>query len=454
MEKTKKKIKINFGLIAAFLIIVILAGVAITLRNQNEKLVQTINNSYGESFYELMEYVDNVKTLLAKAQISNTPEYSAKTLTEVWREANLAESCLSKLPITHISLENAVKFLNQVSDYSYYLSKKTIENNSLSDEDFENLKRLQEQCEMLNETLVELENDMNMKNVSWEELTKKEGDLPFAQEVANVSQNSFANIEKNLQDYEGLIYDGPFSEHMTSTEPKGLGDKEYAEEEAREVIYDYIKKNSIKNIKYNGEVPGDIETYSYNVELNNDNMLYVDITKIGGHVLWMTYNKNIYEENIDIDEAKKYALEFLENHGYTGMEASYYTIENGAVTINFAYTQSGVVCYSDLVKVKVALDNGEILGFETRGYLNSHTIRNIEEPKIDVNEARKIINQDVEITSERLALIPTEWSTEVLAYEFKGKVDDRNFIVYVDANTGKEERVFLLIESENGILAI
>lgn len=454
MEKTKKKTKINFGIIAAFLVIAILTGIAVTLKRQNEQLVQTINNSYGESFYELMEYVDNVKTLLTKAQISSTPEYSAKTLTEVWREANLAESCLSKLPITHVSLENAVKFLNQVSDYSYYLSKKTIENDSLSEEEFANLKRLEEQCEMLNETLIELENDMNTKNISWEELTKKEGDLPFAQEVANVSQNSFANIEKNLQDYEGLIYDGPFSEHMTSTKPKGLGDKEYTQEQAREVIYDYIKKDSIKNINYNGEVPGDIETYSYNVELKNENIVYIDITKTGGHVLWMTYNKNIYEENIDIDEAKKYALDFLENHNYNGMEASYYTIENGAVTINFAYTQSGVICYADLVKVKVALDNGEILGFETRGYLNSHVTRNIEEPKIDVNEARKIINQDVEITSERLALIPTEWSTEVLTYEYKGKVEDRNFIVYVDANTGKEERVFLLIESENGILAI
>ena len=200
MEKTKKKIKINFGLIAAFLIIAILAGIALTLRNQNERLVQTINNSYGESFYELMEYVDNVKTLLTKAQISSTPEYSAKTLTEVWREANLAESCLSKLPITHISLENAVKFLNQVSDYSYYLSKKTIENKSLSEEEFSNLKRLQEQCEMLNETLVKLEVDMDSKSISWKELTKKEDDMLFAQEVANVSQNSFANIEKNLQE--------------------------------------------------------------------------------------------------------------------------------------------------------------------------------------------------------------------------------------------------------------
>lgn len=334
-----KKKKTNLGLIVSLIIIVVLVASIVMLKNKNDELVLVINNSYGESFYELMEYVDNVKTLLTKAQISSTPEYSAKSLTEIWREANLAESSLSKLPITHVSLENAVKFLNQVSDYSYYLSKRAIENNSLSEEEFNNLRRLQEQCETLNETLVELENDMNSQSISWEELTKKQGNLPFAQEVANVSQNNFGNIEKNLQDYEGLIYDGPFSEHMTSIKPKGLGEKEYSESEARKVIYNYVKKETIKNINYNGEVNGNIGTYSYIVELSNDNMLYIDITKIGGHVLWMTYNKDIYEEKIDIDAAKKYALNFLENHGYKSMEPSYYTVENGVVTINFAYTQ-------------------------------------------------------------------------------------------------------------------
>lgn len=454
MKDITTKKKYNIGLIIAFSIALVFLAGGIYLKVQNEKLIQTINNSYGESFYELIEYVDNVKTLLTKAQISSTPEYSAKTLTEVWREANLAESCLSKLPITHISLENAVKFLNQVSDYSYYLSKKAMEGTLLSDKEFDNLKNMQEKCEKLNETLLTLEEDMNTKNVSWEDLTKKPSNMMLAQEVSNLSQESFGNIEKNLQDYEGLIYDGPFSEHMTSINPKGLGDKEYSEEEAREVLYDYIVENTIENINYNGEVNGNIKCYTYSIELKNGAMIYMDITKIGGHVLWMNYNKSVYEEKIDIEDAKKYALDFLKNHGFESMEASYYTVENGTVTINFAYTQSGVICYSDLVKVKVALDNGEILGIETRGYLNSHTTRNIEYPKIDVNEARKIINKDVKILSERLAYIPTDWSSEILVYEFKGKVKDKNFIVYVNVNTGKEEKVFLLIESENGILAI
>lgn len=47
-----------------------------------------------------------------------------KTLTNVWREASVAQSCLAQLPINSNELENTSKFLNQVSDYSYSLSKK------------------------------------------------------------------------------------------------------------------------------------------------------------------------------------------------------------------------------------------------------------------------------------------------------------------------------------------
>lgn len=436
------------------LLLTILVLYIAKLMMNNNNLKQTLNNNYSQSFYELVEYSNNVETLLAKAQISNTPEYSAKTFTEIWREANLAENSLAKIPITHVTLTSANKFLNQVSDYSYALSHKTIEDTSLTEEDFNNIKMLYDNCKTLNMTLATLESDMGNGSLSWEELTKTEKNTELAQEVANISQDNFGNIEKNLQDYEGLIYDGPFSEHMTSQTPKGLGEEKVDERGAEEVFYQFIDKTEIKELSYNGIVEGKIRAHSFTGMYNDETNVYADISEIGGKVLFISKNRQPEYANLDIEEAKSVAQKFLENHGFESMEESYYMIEGTSVTINFAYTQSGVICYPDLIKVKVALDNGEILGMETQGYLNSHTIRNFPSPKIDVNEARKLVNQDVEITSERLALIPTDWSTEILVYEFKGRVDDRNFIVYVNANTGKEEDVFLLIESENGILAI
>ncbi len=449
-----EKVRKNVVYILISAIIVILIALVIYFKIQGDETKLTLKSTYDKSFYELIEYVNNMETLLAKAQISTTPEYSAKTLTEIWREANLAESCLGQIPATNMTLTNTLKFINQVGDYSYTLSRKTIENTPLSDEDFENLEDLYERCEELNNTLEELSFNLASNSFSWSELSKNDSNVLFAQEVANISQDNFGNIEKGLQDYEGLIYDGPFSEHMTSPVPKGLGNEEYDENKARDKVYEYIDKNTIKELNYNGKVDGTIKTHRFTASLNNDNMAVIDITELGGHILWLNYNREIKEENIDIETAKNKALKFLDGHGYKNMKESYYTIENGVATINFAYTQSGVVCYTDLIKVKVALDNGDILGMESKGYLNSHIERNIEEPKVSLEDARSIINEKMEVLSEGLAIVPTDWSTEVLTYEFKGKVEENNFIVYVDANTGKEQNVFIIIDTPGGMLAI
>lgn len=438
----------------ALLLLIILGLYAASLMKKNNQLKQTLSNTYSESFFELLEYTSNVETLLAKAQISSTPEYSAKTLTEIWREANLAESSLAKIPITHVALTSANKFLNQVSDYAYSLSHKTIENQRLSEEEFKNIKMLYDKCKTLNMTLSSLEADMGSGSLSWDELTKKETNTDLAQEVANLSQDNFGNIEKNLQDYEGLIYDGPFSEHMTSPTPKGLGEGQYNEAMAAEVFNKFVNQTDISNITYNGIVDGKIRAHSFTGTYQDGTNVYANISETGGKIIFVDRNRVPEYSALKIEEATKFAQDFLKKHDYNSMEESYYTIESNSVTINFAYTQNGVICYPDLIKVKVALDNGEILGMEAHGYLNTHTERTFETPKIDVNEAKKLVNRDVEILSERLALIPTDWSTEILAYEFKGKIEDKNFIVYVNANTGKEEDVFLLIESENGILAI
>ena len=136
------------------------------------------------------------------------------------------------------------------------------------------------------------------------------------------------------------------------------------------------------------------------------------------------------------------------------MEETYYLNENGILTINYAYVQENVIMYPDLIKVKVALDNGEILGFESTGYLNNHTERQIDKNIITKEEAKKTLNKRLNIQSEKLSVIPTEYKTEILCYEFKGKVEEREFIVYINAKTGVEEDILVIYNTPNGTLTM
>lgn len=47
---------------------------------------------------------------------------------------------------------------------------------------------------------------------------------------SNISKDSFKNMEENFHEYSGLIYDGAFSEHITSKEKKGLTGDDITEE--------------------------------------------------------------------------------------------------------------------------------------------------------------------------------------------------------------------------------
>ncbi len=450
----KDRLKDRHMLTLVVVLITIIVILCLFTYKKQREYRQASENSYNLAFFELVDYVDSVEVYLAKSLVSNSPEHGAETLTYVWREANLAQSYLSRLPINSSELENTAKFLNQVSDYSYSLSRKNIDDKELTQEELDNLKQLHEYSVELKNTLNQLSNDLNSGRISWGELTKKASPV-FAQEVSNISKDSFSNLEENFHEYAGLIYDGAFSEHMTNPERRGLVGDDIDEETAKNKVEEFFGKDVIKEIQSNGLTQNtNIPCFDFTVTKNDGNNAWISISQKGGHVVLANSTKDVQAEVITQEQADEIGQKFLDSRGIHNMKPTYYLKQNGIVTINYAYVQDGVTVYPDLIKLKVALDNGEILGMETSGYLNSHTQRTFATPKVSQDEARKKINKNLEIISESMAMIPTEYQTEILCWEFKGNVDDRQFLVYINVETGKEEDVLVILETPDGTLTM
>ncbi len=453
--KNRLKDRHMFSIIIGLIIVCLILGGVIYKKQKEYR--QVMENQYNLAFFELVDYVQNVENYLAKSLISTSPEHGAETLTKVWKEANLAQIYLSQLPINNEGLSNTARFLNQVSDYSYSLSRKNINHDALTQEDLDNLEELHNYCVELQNTLNQLSTEMTDGTISWKELTKK-GSTMFAQQVSNNSKDSFSNIDSNFGEYAGLIYDGAYSEHIDKAEKRGLTGDDVSEEQAKEIAISLIGSDRIQDINSNGfSENGNIPSYSFSITLkDNDknNPISISISKKGGHIIFMNHNRNITAETISQDDANKIGKDFLTSKGYANMKETYYIKQDGIVTINYAYSQNDVTIYPDLIKLKIALDNGEILGMETTGYLNSHTERTIPTPTISMDEAKSHLNSKLEITSEGFAIIPTEWKTEVFCYEFKGKVNNTDFLVYINAETGKEENILVIINTPNGTLTM
>ena len=439
--------KNKIWILLSVILLIVIAILGYNLYEQKNKYATITENDYNKAFYEVVDYVQNVKTYLAKTMVSKTAEHGAEMLTHVWRESNLAQSYLGMLPIESQELENTEKFLNQISEFSYSLSRKTIEGNELSDDDMSKIKELYNYSNDLSNTLNEMSDELNNGTLKWADLVKN----TESSKITEVS--GFDVIEDNFHEFTGLIYDGAFSEHITSSEKKGLTGEDIDEETAKQKAEEFIGKDKIKETKSNGYVEnGDIPVYRFEITTNEEQNIGISISKKGGHVVFLNYNRNVTEEKISPEEAVQKGKEYLNNKGFPNMQETYYLKENGFITVNYAYKQNNVVIYPDLIKVKIALDNGEIIGLESTGYLNNHYERNISKNLISIEDAKKQLTNNIEIKSEGLAIIPTEWNTEILCYEFKGKVEDIDFIAYINAETGEEEDILIITNTPNGTL--
>lgn len=431
--------------------IILILGIIIYVKQLEYK--RLAENGYNNAFYQLIEHVNRTEVYLAKATISNSPRHGAETLTSIWKDATLAQSYLARLPIGTQELENTEKFLNQVAGYSYALAKKNIYGKELSQEDLDNLASLHQYSVSLKDTLNQLETDLYSSNIKWKELEKKGGEA-LSQEASNLSQNSFGTISEGLHQYAGLIYDGAFSEHMTNPERVGLTGEEIDEEKAKEIAKKFIGEGVIKEINSEGKSEnGNIECYVFSAKAFEEQEYRISVSIKGGHVVAMNSNRDVVSEQVSPEEAVKIGQEFLQNREFKNMKATYYMKMDEILTVNYAYQQNGVIMYPDLVKLKIALDDGEVLGIETTGYLNSHRdVRELTETNITLEQAKEKLNKKLEISSSGMAVIPTDWNTEVLCYEFKGNTGDNDFIVYINAETGEEQDILMIINTPDGTL--
>lgn len=447
------KEKILKSVIVVLVISIIITGYyAFKLR---EKYSNLNNNNYTEAFSNLVNYMNTIENYLAKSMISKGSEQATKTLTEIWKNSDLAIVYLSRIPLSQEGLSQTSKFLNQVSDYSYSLSRKSIEGKELTDEDFKNLKDLYQYSLEMEQTLNQLSEEIYNGSINWEDLNINSNNK-FAQAVDSI--NVFSNIDDNLNEYEGLIYDGAYSDHINKMEKLGLTGDDIDEESAKNKAKEFFNDSeySVKNIESNGFIENaDIPIYDFTIEFNNiEERCSISISKKGGHVVETSFDRNVEEEKISQQEANEIGKKYLDSKGFKNMKETYFIKQGNIVTINYAYDDNGIVVYPDLIKVKVALDNGEILGVETTGYLNSHEERTLPKVKITKEEAAKTINKNLEINATSLAIIPTEFKTELLCWEFKGKVDDTEFLVYINAETGREEDILVIQNTPEGTLTM
>ncbi len=415
-----------------------------------------IENNFRHAFSELADGVSDMETALKKSALVTSPPMAGAVCAEVFGKAQTAQMALGVLPYSAYELEKTAGFINKVGDYAFALCRKAAAGNSFSPEERENLKSLAKTAEILARRLRETQQELLSGSISMAEYQAaiKAFDDGEGEAVPQSSEEGTKLTATEFPELPSLIYDGPFSEHLQTAEPKVLAGLDSVDQAGGRRAAAQFMGIRPEQVYPSGELQSKLPSLCYEMEIG-ESTVSVTVSRQGGIVYEMLSSRQVETSQLSAKEALEAAKKFLQRRGYESMTESYYLISNNVLTANFAYVQDGVVCYSDLIKVGIAMDNGALQSFEAEGYINAHSSRQLPAAQLSMESAKAAVPEGIEIQSGRAVLIPNEGKTELLCYEFKcGDENGKHYIIYVNAITGQQEKILLLLEDENGTLTM
>lgn len=407
----------------------------------------TVTANYRRAFTELSGYVSDIDITLSKAAVTTDAARLSALADKLWLYSAFAKENLGLLPTSSVQLDNTSDFLSQVGDYTYCVTNKAERGEGLSEEEYAQLSSLSDYAKTLSAQLLKMEEGV------------MNGDIPVDSSEGMLAKSAptfgsdLEEIEEKFNDYTSLIYDGPFSKHTETIRGDMLKSEEVTKESAAETAK---KFTGCDTVQLTGESGGTVPTYNFTAKTNGKNReKYVKVTKNGGYVSMMLDSRQVNDVTVENTDAAKAAADFLKKNGYVKMKQTGYIIEGNCIILSYAYMQNDFVIYPDLVKVKIALDNCEVVGFEADGFLINHTeSRTLPKLSLTKEQAAEKLNSKFKLSSVNKALIPLDTGKEVFCYEITGEYKDKTFLVYINTETGAEEDIQMLVKTEYGELTV
>ncbi|MBP3431521.1 MAG: germination protein YpeB [Clostridia bacterium] len=410
-------------------------------QNQANTYSMQLENVYQRNYYELVDSVNNADMKISKLLASNSREYQGKMLTEISQASKEMQSNIATLPLSGDNVMQSVRFINQMAGYTQVLEEKLAKGDTLSEADKETLSDM-------HDSLTEMKKYLNkMSENMWNGYSILGASSQMNGEFDDFTLE-FAQIKADDTDYPTMIYDGPFSDSVVNQKIKGLSGAEISKEDAYKKI-DGLFKN-ISNLQYQGETDGRFSTFNYSLMNSEGQNIFVQTTKIGGHILTVSGNVESNIKNIDFAQAEKIALDFAKSNGVENAKVVWSEELNSQAYFNIAPVQNNIILYPDLVKVKVDLEHGDVIGYDAISYFTNHAARSLGAAGISVDVAKANIDSSFEIKKERLVLAPLDYNREILCFEFEATRDGATYYIYFNAATGQEENILKVVETTDG----
>lgn len=425
MTSSLRNTAVTFAVVGTLVVGAIGIALYENTKNMNDYSA-VLEGVYTSAYYNMVNDVNEIYVDSEKILATSDADMQKTILSNISTNCEVIVNSLSVLPLNNSNVIDATKFFNQLNGLTESYIQKLDNGENIDENDLLQLNQVSNTIlafkEILNTHNIKITGG-NYRFLDTYEMNKK-GNSEFSSSLGDLSSASI--------DYPAMIFDGPFSESLKEKEIKGLSeniiDKEFATNIVQNVIFEGY------NIKITDitETDGDFESWNYYVTVEDDFKYELDIAKRDGYLLTMNASSVGSLAKVTEDDAQEIAVDFSNQIGLHDMKVVWVESSDNISYINLAYVEKDVIMYSDLVKIKVDLSNGNVIGFEGQNYAYNHTERNI---KFDITEdaAKSVLLEDELLIEINKAVIPMPDEIEKTVYELVVEKIDGKYYIYVSA---------------------
>ena len=394
--------------------------------------------SYGSAAMgELASSLSSMdEAFMASRYATNAPLFS-QLCAKAAANASGAVSALAAMPYTTQELEKLSGYLNSAGDWALYLSREGAEGRLPDEETRQQLEEISDAVSGIAQSVMQLGTQYSDGALVLDSYAACADDGE-----TNTVGCELRRIDSELDEFPELEYDGKYSASALSVSARSLeGAENVTEAKAKAIAADFlgVPQSELESI---GRAACDLPCWSFSFEGGTGDFRMISVSEQGGQVLSVTGSRRVRAAELDMDEAREIAQDFLEKAGVDVTEPVSETEDGGLAAFVFAGSVDGVMYPADAVSVSIALDSGEVCAYDATEYILNHTERDLGEPAITAEQAAAALPDSLTALSSKLMAALSEGGSERLCYVFACEAEDEMPVtVYIDAKTGVQTKI-------------
>lgn len=426
---------------------------------QARDLKISTENQYRRSFADFVSHLDGLETNMAKSRAAGTATQQVYYLSQSWQQCETTVKDLSLLPAKDFGLGNIDQFLNQVGEFTRIVTQQIAKGQKLSTGQETTLAQMHERLISVNRDIQKLDVTLNTENISWLDKEKSGGSggkssnaVPAAADGSEKEQpaprsvrSGLEQLDASLQKLPPFSYSGQTDTHYVP-KPLGLPKNTVTEAEARKIAMNFLAKLGYANPdpQSSGTLGGTFSGYHFTFGTTS-----LDVCKQGGVVTQFNDERELQLQNLTVDQAAAQATALLKSLGWKNFVKTTTEDFGGYLQLDAVNETDGIRIYPDKIRLTVAKDNGGIISYDSSAYWLFHHQRPLV-GNISQTKARSKLRKDMTVKETRQTVISLPGRQEALCYEFRGSIKDEEFLIYINALNGTEEKVQRIIRTPRG----